>query len=355
VLNRNRFVAALATLAVVGGGTTACGPFGGDTRTVSAYFEDTAGLFVGNEVGVLGIPIGDVTAIEPEGDKVKVTMVLTDDKIQVPADASALVVARSVATDRYIELAPVFHTGDTALANNGTIPITRTKTPVEWDEILAALDRFSKGLAGKDGQAGAFSNLLAVGAKALDGTGATANQTLADVAKAATALSSHRGELTGSIENLASLTQVLAANGKTIDEFASSVTAATALFDSEKEGFGKALTSLSTALNELAAFVKNNRSALKKTTIGLTDVTTDLLKHRTQLGEAIEDLPLAFSDLGRSVTKNGYVNVRLPLTDLSPLPDLTNALCAALPAGLCAAAGLDAGATLNDLLNLLGG
>lgn len=355
MLNRKRFVAALATLAVVGGGTTACGPFGSDERTVNAYFEDTAGLFVGNEVGVLGIPIGEVIDIEPQGDKVKVTMVLTDEKIQIPADAGALVVARSVATDRYVELSPVFHAGDEALADNATIPITRTKTPVEWDEILAALDRFSKGLSGSDGKAGAFSNLLSVGAKALDGTGVTANQTLADVAKAATALSEHRGDITGSIENLASLTQVLAANGKTIDEFASSITAATALFDSEKDEFGKALISLSSALNELAVFVKNNRAALKKTTIGLTDVTTDLLKHRTELGEAVEDLPLAFSNLGKSVTNSGYVNVRLPLTDLSPVPDLTNALCAALPVGLCDAVGLDAGATVNDLLNLLGG
>jgi hypothetical protein len=30
-------------------------------RTVSAYFDDTAGLFVGNEVGVLGVPVGQVT------------------------------------------------------------------------------------------------------------------------------------------------------------------------------------------------------------------------------------------------------------------------------------------------------
>jgi virulence factor Mce-like protein len=355
VLNRHRIVGALTTLAVLGGATTACGPFGGDTRTVSAYFEDTAGLFVGNQVGVLGVPVGTVTAIDPQGDKVKVTFDITDDKIDIPANVGALVVARSVATDRYIELSPVFHSGDAKLADNASIPITRTKTPVEWDEILAALDRFTEGLSGTDGKAGALSNLLAVGAKALDGTGATANQTLSDVAKAAEALSSHRGDLTGSIDNLASLTQVLAANGKTIDEFASSVTAATAMLDSNKEEFGKAITSLSSALNELAAFVKHNRAALKKTTVGLTDVTTDLLKHRAQLGEAVEKLPLAFDNLGKTVTKNGYVNVRIPLQDLSPLPDLTNAICAAVPANLCNALGLDIGSSLGDLLNIFGG
>ncbi|WP_182920421.1 MCE family protein [Nocardioides cavernaquae] len=355
MLNRYRIVGALTTLAVLGGTTTACGPFGGDARTVSAYFEDTAGLFVGNEVGVLGVPVGTVTEIEPQGEKVKVTFDITDESVKVPANVGALVVARSVATDRYIELSPVFHSGDEELPAGAEIPITRTKTPVEWDEILAALDRFTNGLAGTDGKAGALSNLLAVGAKALDGTGATANQTLSDVAKAAEALSSHRGDLTGSIDNLATLTQVLASNGKTIDEFSSSVTAAVAMFDSEKEEFGKALTSLSSALNQLATFVKNNRSALKQTTTGLTEVTTDLLKHRAQLGEAVEDLPLAFENLGKAVTHNGYVNVRLPLQDLSPVPDLTDALCQALPANLCNALGLDPLTSLSDLLNILGG
>ena len=35
----------------------------GDTIEVTAYFSDAAGLFVGNDVGVLGVPIGEVTAI----------------------------------------------------------------------------------------------------------------------------------------------------------------------------------------------------------------------------------------------------------------------------------------------------
>lgn len=351
----HRIVGAIAALALTGATSTACFPFGGGSRTVTAYFENTAGLFVGNQVGVLGVPVGEVTDIEADGAQVKVKMSITDNDLKVPADAGALIVARSVATDRYVELTPVFHPGDSEMAENATIPLAKTRTPVEWDEIIAALDRFTKGLGGKDGKAGALSNLIAVGAKSLSGTGELANQTLTDVAQAATALADHRGDISSSIDNLASLTQVLAANGRTIDEFAASVTTAASLFNDEKEEFGTALKSLASALNGLAGFIKENRKALKTSLTGLTTVTGNLLQHSSQLAEGVETLPVAFDNLGRAVTVNGYVNVRIPLQDLSPVPDLTNAICAALPPALCNALSLDAATSLNDLLNLLGG
>ena len=61
---------------------TGCVPdaVGGDKMTVTAYFGDSAGLFVGNDVGVLGVPVGKITDIEPDGDRVKVTMEIDADR-----------------------------------------------------------------------------------------------------------------------------------------------------------------------------------------------------------------------------------------------------------------------------------
>ncbi len=94
---------------------------------VIAYFEDSAGLFVGNDVGILGVAVGKITSIEPDGDQVKVTMEVDDD-YDVPADAGAVVVARSVATDRYVELTPVYSKGPT-LEDGDEIAIERTRDP----------------------------------------------------------------------------------------------------------------------------------------------------------------------------------------------------------------------------------
>lgn len=353
MLTTKRLVAGMAALSMMGLSLSGCGlPFTGGSTEVTAYFDDSSGLFRGNDVGVLGVNVGKVKSIEPQGDRVKVVFEITDEDVDIPADVGAVVVSRSVATDRYIELTPVYKGGD-KLQNGAEIPLERTKTPVEWDEILAALDKFTNGLSGPGGDAGALRRLLKVGARSLDGTGAKFNQTLTDVARAAEALSSHRGDLTGSIDNLAALTEVLAANKAIIDDFATSITDATDLFADEREQFGSSLRALSTALNSLGTFIKANRGQLKTALVGLTDVTDNLLKHQAELAEAIETVPVAFENIGLAVRDNGTINVRIPLQDLSPIPDVTSALCSALPAGLCNTLGLSP--DLGELLDVLTG
>ena len=47
---------------------------GPDTRNVTAYFDRTVSVYKGSEVRVMGVRIGTVTAVVPEGDRVRVAM-----------------------------------------------------------------------------------------------------------------------------------------------------------------------------------------------------------------------------------------------------------------------------------------
>ena len=59
---------------------------------VTAWFTQTVGLYPGSDVRILGIPVGEVTDIVPEGDRVRVQM-LFDEDYDTPADADAIVLA----------------------------------------------------------------------------------------------------------------------------------------------------------------------------------------------------------------------------------------------------------------------
>ena len=83
--------------------------------------------------------------IEPEGDHVRVTLRITDDELKLPADANAAVVARSVATDRYVELTPVYLSGP-RMEDGAVIPLDRTVTPVDFDQVLASVPSQSQAL-----------------------------------------------------------------------------------------------------------------------------------------------------------------------------------------------------------------
>lgn len=336
-----RLLAVLVLLLATGG----CVPLGAGPLTVTALLDDTAGLFVGNDVGVLGVKVGQITAIEPRGPVVAVELEI--EHRDLPASAGAVVVARSVATDRYLELTPAFADGP-RLADGATIPLERTRTPVEFDDVLATLRDFSRGLRGKDGQARSVRRLLSAGSAALDGRGADINATLADLATAAGNLSDQRGNIVGTIDELDQLTTLLVTNEAVVDEFITSVTDATDLFADERNSFGRALTKLSHALTTLARFARENRRTLAKDTAGLTRVVRRLMTHEQALAESVELLPVWLDNLGNAVNEDDRLDVRLPPEDLSPTPALTAALCALAPADLC-----DRLSTEPDLAGLL--
>src|ERR1700722_20506992 len=58
------------------------------TNTVVAYFPDTLALYAGDRVQIMGVKVGTIDAIEPAGDKMKVTFEY-DSKFKVPANATA--------------------------------------------------------------------------------------------------------------------------------------------------------------------------------------------------------------------------------------------------------------------------
>ncbi len=123
-----------------------------EPHTITAQFDNGAGLYEGNTVAVLGIPVGKITRIEPKGLYVEVTMEV-DSGIDLPADAQAVAVSTSVLTDRHVELTPVYSGGD-KLAPDAVLGLDRTKTPVEFDRLLAMADNLSIELQG-DGTGGA--------------------------------------------------------------------------------------------------------------------------------------------------------------------------------------------------------
>ena len=63
----------LAGLLVIGAVVVLVGG-GNDKRTVTAHFSRAVSVFPGSEVRILGVPVGTVTAVVPEGATVRVEM-----------------------------------------------------------------------------------------------------------------------------------------------------------------------------------------------------------------------------------------------------------------------------------------
>jgi phospholipid/cholesterol/gamma-HCH transport system substrate-binding protein len=126
---------------------------------ITAYFDKTVGVYSGSEVKVLGIGVGKIDSVTPQGDRVRVEMTV-EDGIEIPANVEAVVVAPSLVSDRYVQLTPAYESGP--LMKSGTvIPLDRTATPVELDDLTASVNDLATAL-GPNGanKNGAVSNVL---------------------------------------------------------------------------------------------------------------------------------------------------------------------------------------------------
>ena len=109
---------------------------------VVAYFENSNGIYVGDDVRILGVNVGRIDKIEPQPDRVKISF-WYDSKYKVPADANAAILSPTLVTSRAIQLTPAY-TGGPAMADDAVIPRERTVVPVEWDTLRQQLERLAK-------------------------------------------------------------------------------------------------------------------------------------------------------------------------------------------------------------------
>ena len=266
---------------------------------VTAFFQETVGLYPGSDVRVLGIPVGTITDIVPLGDRVRVEMSIDDD-YDIPADADAIVLAPSLVSDRYVQFAPVYDGGPT-MEDGAELSLERTAIPVELDAVYGALDELSQAL-GPDGanSDGALSDLVDVGAANLEGNGEALNRTLTGFSQAVETLSENRDDLFSSLDNLQTFTSALAPIDAQVGQFNDNMAAVSDLLAGEREDLQLAVSLLTDALADVAGFVQDNTTLLTTNVDRLADVTLVLVQQRAKLAEVLEVAPAALGNLART-------------------------------------------------------
>jgi phospholipid/cholesterol/gamma-HCH transport system substrate-binding protein len=325
----NRAMVRALVVALLTGVLTSCGSSG---MTITAQFKDASGLFVGNDVGILGVPVGEVESVTPRGDVVDVVLKI-DDGIRVPADAGAVVVSRSVATDRYVELTPVYASGP-AMADGATIGIDRTRTPVEFDELMGSLKTISKDLAGEKGSQ-PLKRALQGTARALDGNGALISGALDDLATTLESANSSSDSFTSTVKNLDRFAKVLAANDRLAGMFAEDVADATDLLADERESLEATFKAIAKLLREVTAFAHEHRDEIGSQMDDLAVVAKALVGKKNNLAELLETMPLMLQNGPKTIDENLHMNFLTRPGDLLPAEAGFAQLCSRAPAGFC--------------------
>jgi phospholipid/cholesterol/gamma-HCH transport system substrate-binding protein len=283
--------AVVVTAVVATGGYTMYQKF--TTTRVTAYFANANGIYAGDAVKIMGVDVGKIDSIEPDGDKMKIRFHYNN-SYDVPADAKAAILSPSLVSARAIQLAPSYH-GGPVLADGATIPIQRTAVPVEWDDFRKQVQRLAQQLGPTSANpAGPFGQFVNSAANALNGKGDKIHDTLDQLSKAMTTLSDGRTGLFATIRNLQVFISALAASDQQITQLNTHLASVTGALTSSDNDLGNALASIDTVAANLQTFVNNNRGELSTSVSQLADVTTALQQSKPDIEQLLHVGPNAF-------------------------------------------------------------
>lgn len=169
-----RALLAIATAASVLAATACAGSAQPKAGEFCAMMTDSVGLYEGNPVTQMGLPVGQVRRIESHGEAVKVLFTL-DETWPMPADVRAVTRSPSILADRVLELVGNYSEGP-KLAPNECIPLSRTSTPLSIASVIGSAADFVDGI-NPDGSTSVADALRGID-EAMSGQGGRTNELL---------------------------------------------------------------------------------------------------------------------------------------------------------------------------------
>lgn len=233
-----------------------------NSRTASAYFVKTVGIYEGDDVMILGVKVGSITKITPEPDRVRVDFTYDH---PVPADVKAVITTPSLVPVRNVTLVPVYR-GGLKLADHATIPLSRTAVPVEWDEVKKQLNGLAVALGpNATDKDGALSRAITTSARNVDGNGESFRRTVLALSEAMSTLADNRGEIFGTVRNLEVFVRAIRGADREVATFNRRLADVADVLNDDSGELSTAIINARRAMADLKPFLRDNQDDIVKT------------------------------------------------------------------------------------------
>jgi phospholipid/cholesterol/gamma-HCH transport system substrate-binding protein len=294
--NRRLGLATVLALVLVAGFVVVLRDGGPVGRThLVAYFDNSNGIFVGDEVRIVGVPVGEIDKIEPQPLQVKISFWLDDD-VKVPADAKAVILSPSLVTSRAIQLTPAYISGP-VMPDDTVIGRDRTAVPVEFDDFRQQLQKLNDALQPtQPGGVSPLGALVNTTADNLRGQGPTIRDTIIKLSQAISALGDHSDDLFSTLKNLSMLVSALQGSAGLLAQLNRNLATVTNLVANDPNEVGNAVHDLGELAGELTGFVNGNRESLGITADKLASVSQALHDSIPDIKDVLHVAPSTFQN-----------------------------------------------------------
>ncbi|HEX3779667.1 MAG TPA: MCE family protein [Pseudonocardiaceae bacterium] len=280
---------------------------GNHPYTVHAEFADVLDLVPQSSVKVNDVLVGRVESISlnKQNWTADVTMEVNGD-VTLPADADADLQQSSLLGEKYIQLvAPPDSQGQANLANDATIPISRTNRNVEVEEVLGALSMVLNG--------GGIQQIQTISKElnsATTGNEAQIRQLLSNVNVLTDDLNSHVSDITEALDAVNRLSATLSSQKTQIANVISNIGPGLQVLNSQRDQ----LVSLLQAFSSLSGVAVDTVNKSQADLIGDLKALTPTLQQLAASGASLPNslqllLTYPFSDQAAAGIKGDYENL----------------------------------------------
>jgi phospholipid/cholesterol/gamma-HCH transport system substrate-binding protein len=262
---------------------------------LSATFEQSGGVFSGQEVTYRGVTVGRVGTLKIVPNGVRIQMVIEKTFDEIPKDGTkARVMFKSAVGEQFIDLLPSKRTGP-YLKDGDEIALKDTVLPVQQEELLRLLDRVLTGIPPK-----AIGNLVDALGQGLGGRGNDLHDALAALDPLTKTLSDRVAELNGlaiSGDRLGS------AFDETAPQFVTGIKGfarVSGALGRGSQGLERLLTSGATYIGDLGDLVRARKADIDTTIRYLAETTRISYANLKSVEDTLDFLPLLLDTLVQS-------------------------------------------------------
>ncbi len=291
-------------------------PLDRNTYRVWAMFDDVTGLLPNDNVKIAGVVVGKVDGIRLVDGRAKVGMKLRKGH-RVPSDTEAAVRWRNLLGQRYVYLYP----GSSPVVLSPGATIEKTRSVVDLGELFNRLGPIVKAIDPQ--QVNTFVDSVV---QALDGNEEAVRSAVADLGTVASAIAQRDQAIGRLLDNLSTVSETIVDRDAQIRQTLDNLVALTTTFGQNTAVIDRAITSLGSISQDLAALLQANREQIDSAIGNLVVVVKTVQAKLPELNEMLSQLDQGAAAIFRSARYGEWLNQALHCGRVSLAPGVDEEL-----------------------------
>jgi phospholipid/cholesterol/gamma-HCH transport system substrate-binding protein len=280
----------------------------GVTGTVGyhAVFTDVTGLVTGDDVDIAGVRVGQVTSIGVYRRDLALVGFSIQPGRQLPVSATAQIVYRNLAGQRYIELGQGAGPVGKMMTAGGTIPLARTTPALNLTELFDGFQPLFQALSPGD-----VNKLSGEIIQLLQGEGASIDSLLINVASLTNALATKDQVIDQVIDNLNAVVSTINSRGNDLAQTVATLQQLVTGLAADRRPIGADIGALASLTSATAGLLQVGRAPLRTDIVALGQLASNLAAYSPTVASFLQNLPTKMTDIARIASYGSWLNLYL--------------------------------------------